>query len=147
VPILLVDGRDSFLDRAIARLGARDESGAAAAASGSASAPPSDPAMTPSAVEVPSVAAQASAEPPSSHVAPAPYQQETAEQREVMRAKGERGVMFGVLWILFGIVMTVISYSMTSAYGGGIYFLYWGAAAYGVYRIIRSRILLNRMTD
>jgi hypothetical protein len=146
VPILLTDGRDSFVDQAIARLGVRDESGAAAAASGSATAQPFDPTMTPSAVAVPSVAAQASAEPPPANVAPAPYQQDTAEQRDVVRAKNERGVVFGVLWILFGIVMTAISYSMTSAYGG-VYFLYWGAVAYGIYRIVRSRILLSRLKD
>src|SRR4051794_40632394 len=94
VPILLTDGRDSFLDQAIARLGVRDESGAAAAASGSATAQPSDPTMTPSAVAVPSVAAQASAEPPPANVAPAALP--AGHRRTAGRRAGEERARRGV---------------------------------------------------
>ena len=148
VPLLLVDGRDSFVDLAGARLATAGRPGAVAA--GGAGVPVPDPVAEPSAVEAPAAAdgpTDPPTDPPTEPTVPASYHEGVAAQREVVRAKAERGVVFGVLWIVLGLALTAYSYSIASGYGGSTYVFYWGIAAYGAYRIVRSTLQLRRMRE
>lgn len=73
---------------------------------------------------------------------PAPYQTVTDQQRQIWRAKGKRSVAFGAIWLVAGILITVITYQAAS--GGGVYFVAYGPMIFGVYRLILGFNLLNK---
>jgi len=51
------------------------------------------------------------------------------EGRKVLRDKYARHMLYGILWIAGGGLVTLLTYSM--AKGGGIYFIFWGAMLWG----------------
>jgi len=73
---------------------------------------------------------------------PAPYQVASDEQRASWRAKGQRCIGFGIAWLVIGVVITAWTYSLAAQ--GGVYIVAWGPALYGVYRIIRGILLLQK---
>ena len=73
---------------------------------------------------------------------PAPYQTVSGQQRDIWRSKGRRSIGFGVIWIAFGLVFSIISYQAAS--GGGVYFIAYGPVIYGVYRLVVGINLLSK---
>lgn len=73
---------------------------------------------------------------------PAPYQTVSAQQRDIWRTKGKRSIAFGVVWIAFGLIFSIISYQAAS--GGGVYFIAYGPVIFGVYRLVVGINLLNK---
>lgn len=72
----------------------------------------------------------------------APYQVVSDEQRASWRARGQRYIGFGVVWLVLGIVITAWTYSLASQ--GGVYIVAWGPTLYGAYRIVRGVLLLQK---
>jgi hypothetical protein len=72
----------------------------------------------------------------------APYQLVSDDQRAIWRAKGQRYIGFGIFWLVIGIVITVWSYSLAAQ--GGVFIVAWGPVIYGVYRIVRGILLLQK---
>jgi hypothetical protein len=59
------------------------------------------------------------------------------------RARAQRGLIFGVLWLVGGLLLSLITYSIASR-SGGVYFVAYGPVIYGVIRIIVSLVALNK---
>jgi hypothetical protein len=72
----------------------------------------------------------------------APYQVISDDQRAIWRAKGQRYIGFGIAWLVFGVVITAWTYSLASQ--GGVYIIAWGPVLYGIYRIVRGVLLLQK---
>jgi len=72
----------------------------------------------------------------------APYQQVSSDQRDIWETKGKRAIAFGAVWLVAGLLITIITYS--AAAGGGVYVVAWGPALYGIYRIFSGYRLLNK---
>ncbi len=73
---------------------------------------------------------------------PAPYQTVSGQQRDIWRTKGKRSIAFGVVWIAFGLIFSIISYQ--AAANGGVYFIAYGPVIFGVYRLVVGIKLLNK---
>jgi hypothetical protein len=73
---------------------------------------------------------------------PAPYQTVSEQQRRIWRTKGKRAIGFGIGWIAFGLIFSIISYQ--AAANGGVYFVAYGPVIFGVYRLILGITLLNK---
>ena len=77
--------------------------------------------------------------------APPPYAAVTDEQRAIWEKKGVRGLAFGALWLLAGLVITGYTYGQASASEfGGVYIVAWGPMLYGVYRLISGGLMLRK---
>lgn len=74
---------------------------------------------------------------------PAPYNTVTAEQRQIWETKGKRGLVFGIIWFIAGLLITVITYSHAST-SGGVYFVAWGPMVYGIIRIVASARMIAK---
>jgi hypothetical protein len=59
------------------------------------------------------------------------------------RARAQRGLIFGVLWLVGGLALSLITYSMASR-SGGVYFVAYGPVIYGVIRIVISLVALAK---
>jgi hypothetical protein len=82
---------------------------------------------------------------PPPYAQPAPYQTLSADQRRIMEGKGRRAIAFGAVWILFGLAITAVTFSMASASRvGGSYLVLWGPVVYGIIRIVQGYVLLNK---
>jgi len=69
------------------------------------------------------------------------YQSTTPEQREIWEKKGQRGVGFGIAWLVGGLLLTLVTYSSSE---GAAYIVAWGPMVYGIYRIVSGRRLLEK---
>jgi hypothetical protein len=78
-------------------------------------------------------------QPPS---APPPYAPPPVDVAQD-RARAQRGLIFGVLWLVGGLALSLITYSMASR-SGGVYFVAYGPVIYGVIRIVISLIALAK---
>jgi hypothetical protein len=78
--------------------------------------------------------------PPSS--SPPPYAPPPVDVAQD-RARAQRGLVFGVLWLVGGLALSLITYSMASR-SGGVYFVAYGPVIYGVIRIVISLIALAK---
>lgn len=59
-----------------------------------------------------------------------------AVEKQIQSAKkhqSNRNMLFGALWLVGGIVVTAITYSVAEP--GGTYVVAWGAIAYGLYKL------------
>lgn len=82
---------------------------------------------------------------PPPYAAPAPYRTVTTEQRRIWETKGRRAIAFGALWLVGGLLLTLITYTNASESGyGGVYVVAWGPMLYGIYRIVSGARLLNK---
>ncbi|KAB2370522.1 hypothetical protein [Actinomadura montaniterrae] len=72
------------------------------------------------------------------------YQQVSDEQRRIWDTKGKRGIGFGAVWFLAGLLITLITYSNASGPSGGVYVVAWGPMLYGGYRIISGYLMLKK---
>ncbi|OIV36356.1 hypothetical protein BIV57_16655 [Mangrovactinospora gilvigrisea] len=66
----------------------------------------------------------------------------TAAQRQMWETKGKRGIGFGAVWAVAGLLITLIT--LSNAQGGGVYIVAWGPMLYGVYRIVSGAMLLKK---
>jgi hypothetical protein len=82
---------------------------------------------------------------PPPYASPAPYQQVSGEQRDIWQTKGRRAVVFGALWLLGGLILTIVTYN--AAAGGGAYIVAWGPVIYGVYQVVRGLLLIGKAED
>jgi hypothetical protein len=64
-----------------------------------------------------------------------------AEVREVMARKANREVIFGTAWLVFGLSVSLFSL----AYFQQAMIIAWGPAVYGIYKIIKGRLALQRL--
>lgn len=55
---------------------------------------------------------------------------------KAMRAAGKRDMIYGALWCIGGILVTVITFLMAS--GGGTYVVTWGAIIFGAVQFFRG---------
>jgi len=55
------------------------------------------------------------------------------------KAVGQKLMLYGFLWCVGGIVVTVVSYSIaSSSSSGGTYFVAWGAVLFGGWQMIKG---------
>jgi hypothetical protein len=73
---------------------------------------------------------------------PPPYLTTPPEARRALARKGQRDIVFGVLWLAFGLFITLF----TLARFGPYLLVAWGPAAYGIYKIIKGTLTLRRNT-
>lgn len=96
--------------------------------------PPYQPAPPPYASQPPPYASE-----------PPPYQRMSDQQREILQTKGSRALGFGALWLVGGLVVSLVTYSNAAqSEFGGFYVIAWGPALYGVYRIISGLLMLRK---
>ena len=55
-----------------------------------------------------------------------------------VHAAGRKNMIYGALWCIGGIVVTVVTYSIAS--GGGTYIIAWGAIVFGAIQFFRGLI-------
>ncbi|HVV14709.1 hypothetical protein [Amycolatopsis sp.] len=79
---------------------------------------------------------------PAHYQQPPPYQVVSDDQRRIRETKGRRGIGFGAVWLVAGILITAVTYS--DAARGGVYFVAWGPVVYGIYRIVAGYRLLAK---
>jgi hypothetical protein len=90
---------------------------------------------------------------PQPYGAPAPYASQqpeppaylaassSAEARQAVADRGKRDIIFGAIWLAVGLVITVCSFAYFQGVAG---LIAWGPAAYGIYKIIKGVVTLNR---
>lgn len=61
------------------------------------------------------------------------YQKQKQKER---KEDARKNIGKGVLWLIAGIIVSVLSYSLASSSGGGSYVIAIGAIGYGLYRFI-----------
>lgn len=59
--------------------------------------------------------------------------------------RGHRNILFGVLWLVGGTIVTAVSYGSAASAGGGRYVIAWGAIVFGALQAIRG--LAQALTD
>ena len=65
-------------------------------------------------------------------------------RREALQSHAKKNMLYGALWCIGGIVITVVSYgAAASGSGGGTYVVTWGAVIFGAVQFIRGVIQLN----
>jgi hypothetical protein len=74
--------------------------------------------------------------------APAPYQQVNDEQRQILRTRGIRALIFGAVWFVGGLILSAVTYS--AAASGGVYIVAWGPMLYGIIQIVIGLVRLNK---
>lgn len=83
--------------------------------------------------------------PPYASASPPPYAATSPDQRALWEKKGVRGIGWGVVWFLAGLIITLYTYSQASASEfGGVYVVAWGPMLYGAYRVIYGAYLLRK---
>ena len=76
---------------------------------------------------------------------PPPYVPRPEALRHDLKVRGERAVIFGALWLLAGVLITLITYvNALQSFSGGFYGVAWGPAVYGLYRIISGLIMIKK---
>jgi hypothetical protein len=79
------------------------------------------------------------------HQPPVPDDMPTADERRVLEIRGRRRITFGVIWLVAGLLMTLITYAnVASSEFGGTYFIFWGPVLYGIHLIYSGSKLLNK---
>ena len=58
--------------------------------------------------------------------------------KDAEKARANKDMLYGALWCIGGIIVTVVTYSI--AEGGGIYFVAWGAVLWGAIQFIQGII-------
>jgi hypothetical protein len=77
---------------------------------------------------------------------PPPYQQRPSylstppEAVEALVRKGRRDIVFGAIWLLFGLAITVFSMAEFGPY----VVVAWGPALYGIYKIIKGVVTVRK---
>jgi hypothetical protein len=71
---------------------------------------------------------------------PAPYLTTTDAGREARERKGKRDIGFGVVWIVAGLLITVVTLASDSP----VVVVAWGPVLYGLFLIIRGAIAVSR---
>jgi uncharacterized membrane protein len=61
-------------------------------------------------------------------------------ERQEQRARAARLIVIGILAILFGLAITVITYDAAMSAGGGRYVIAYGPVVFGVISVIRGVI-------
>ncbi|HTX89994.1 MAG TPA: SH3 domain-containing protein [Anaerolineales bacterium] len=56
----------------------------------------------------------------------------------VTKSMGKKNMVYGALWFIGGIIVTVGTYSAAAASGGGTYFVTWGAIIFGAIQFIQG---------
>lgn len=56
--------------------------------------------------------------------------------RHEKRKHAKKGLLYGALWLIGGLVVTIVSYQLAS--NGGTYVVTWGAMIYGLIKIVKS---------
>ncbi len=151
IPLVLVNGRDRFIDVIIGNLRAYGRP-----------IEQRDVPMSENEMPDPPPGQMPAHAPPPPHVAPcpppmtdepspyaasapvAPYQMVISEQRQIWVTKGSRSIGFGAMWVLVGLLITAISYRAAIDHGGGAYLVAWAPILYGVYRIFSGFRLLRK---
>jgi hypothetical protein len=66
---------------------------------------------------------------------------------ETSKAAGTRNMLYGALWCIAGIAITVVTYNMASTGGGGRYIIAWGPAIFGAFQFFKglSEFLKSRV--
>jgi hypothetical protein len=78
--------------------------------------------------------------PPGSY--PPPYAPPPADVAQ-QRARAQRTIIIGVLLLVGGLLLSLITYSV-AARSGGIYFVAYGPVIYGLIRVITGIVALNK---
>jgi len=60
------------------------------------------------------------------------------EGRKALRDRHARHMLYGILWLAGGGLLTLLAYKL--AKGGGVYFIFWGAMLWGAIEFIRGLI-------
>ena len=63
-----------------------------------------------------------------------------AEKARPTKALGKKNMLYGALWCIGGIVLTVVTYSAATSSGGGTYFVFWGAVIFGGIQFVQGLI-------
>lgn len=73
---------------------------------------------------------------------PPPYlaASSSAEARQAVADRGKRDIIFGAIWLAVGLGITVCSFAYFQVAG----LIAWGPAAYGIYKIIKGVVTINR---
>lgn len=72
--------------------------------------------------------------------APPPYLTPSQEAQDAVAARGRRDIIFGVIWLAVGLSITLF----TLARFGPYVVVAWGPALYGIYKIIKGAVTLQR---
>jgi len=57
---------------------------------------------------------------------------------EALREAGKKNMLYGALWCVGGIVVTVVTYQAAAGGGGGSYVVAWGAILFGAIQFFRG---------
>ncbi|MEU7868160.1 hypothetical protein [Dactylosporangium sp. NPDC049140] len=66
--------------------------------------------------------------------------QQSSEAKSALASKGQREIVFGLIWIAAGIGITVCTYAADIP----VYVVAWGPIVWGVIQVIRGVINLGR---
>jgi hypothetical protein len=80
-------------------------------------------------------------QPPYQQPATPAYLRTPPEARDALKSKGTRDIVFGAVWIAAGLGITLMTFAMLD---GAAMIVAWGPAGYGVYKIIKGLIRVNR---
>jgi hypothetical protein len=69
------------------------------------------------------------------------YLQTSPEARNALKSKGTRDIVFGVVWLVVGLGITVMTLAIMD---GAAMVVAWGPALYGIYKIIKGLITVSR---
>lgn len=58
--------------------------------------------------------------------------------KEAKRAEAKSDMLYGALWCIGGLVVTIGSFVLADANGGGRYVVTWGAVIFGAYQFFRG---------
>jgi hypothetical protein len=73
---------------------------------------------------------------------PPPYLTTSPEARQALVNKGKRDIGFGTAWLAFGVIVTLCAFARFGPY----MFVAIGPMAYGIYKIIKGVVTLQRNT-
>jgi hypothetical protein len=89
--------------------------------------------------QAPYASPQYGQQPPPYTPTPPPYLQQTDAARVIKQQKGKRDVIFGVIWLMVGLLITGITMSSDSP----VYIVAWGPMLYGLYKIVKGVIAIS----
>jgi len=69
--------------------------------------------------------------------APLPTRADVIEVTATIKARALRSIVFGALWVIAGLVISIATYTAATDQGG-TYFVFWGAAFFGGLQLIRG---------
>lgn len=61
-----------------------------------------------------------------------------AARSDAIRGAGNKNMLYGALWCVGGLVVTVWTYSAAASSGGGTYVVAWGAILFGAIQFFRG---------